>query len=106
MPDVTHTAGCPGGVDLAAPPSVLVANRIVRNIDIDGTVIGLRVPIEALDPQGICTWVRCVVLDADLADMLERIESGLYGAAFRYRRAQSELALFGVGSTDAEVACT
>jgi hypothetical protein len=66
-------------------PGPELARSIVSSLTPEGSLRGSSLPIEAFDPEGVSAWLRSVVGDAELADLVSdstlRDENSPHGRA-------------------------
>lgn len=72
----------------AAMSDIRLAERVVAAIDSDGGIAHLAVSVDLLDPGAVRFWVRSVLGDYELDEVLAEARGTEYSALLAQRRAQ------------------
>jgi len=70
--------------------SVEVAARVVEGIEADGSIARLAIPVELLDPAALWFWVKSILGDWELAELLGGTPDSEVGGVLAERREQCE----------------
>lgn len=71
-------------------PAEVVAHKVIQHIEPDGQLVGLALPLSALDPKGVSFWIRHVVGDVELATALNQANAHVAVSLIVERRGQCE----------------